>query len=796
MRLRDAIPSMFHRRVLLLGVLAAASACALGARVGMLTVARGESLRADAETRLYRWHWTPTSRGRILDRAGRVLAADRPSFDIAVSYEVLSGRWAARRAERTARALAGAEWTNLDDALRNDLRAHCERVYAAHVERGLNEIAGTAGLARADLDDRCARVLAGVERLREAVLRAAVDKAADARRAAGLPVTDAWVRERRVRLRRVLREETQAHAVIRGVDDAVAFAFLRLADQTRDLSFEFQGRERVEPADAVPGLEVWSSGDREYPFDEMTVELPRDSLPAPVRSDGPAAVTVRGVAAHLIGWMRPGFFAEHVQERAALLERDADLRARAVVHGRDRGSYEPGRDSSGQAGVEAAHEHALRGLRGMVSERLDRAERRDIPPEPGSTVRLTIDAELQARVEAILSPEFGLARVQPWHASGSEPPPMPIGTPLNGAAVVLDIASGEILAAASSPGLSRRALRADPEAVLGDEIDNPGVNRALDAAYPPGSIVKPLMLCEAVSRGVVTPGEAIPCTGHLAPSQPDQHRCWIYKQFGATHDEFLGHAPSPEDALMVSCNIYFFTLGRRLGVEGVLSAYRRFGLLEAWNLGAGPEFAGLFGPFDPALRRSRNDGSDCTIGDAIQMAIGQGPVAWTPLHAADAYATLARGGTRIAPRLVVAGSGAPPALASRDAGLDPRAVRAAIEGLRLAVNDRRGTGHSIVVDAAGTREPIFNTPGIEVWGKTGTAAAPDLRVDPDGPEGPEPARAVRSGDHSWFVVVAAREGEPPRVAIAVVMEYAGSGGRVSGPICNQIIRALLDTGYL
>jgi cell division protein FtsI/penicillin-binding protein 2 len=83
-----------------------------------------------------------------------------------------------------------------------------------------------------------------------------------------------------------------------------------------------------------------------------------------------------------------------------------------------------------------------------------------------------------------------------------------------------------------------------------------------------------------------------------------------------------------------------------------------------------------------------------------------------------------------------------------------------------------------------------------VWGKTGTADASPLVHDPDGPEGPQPRRKVRDGDHSWFVVLVGREGGPPRYAIAVLMEYAGSGGKVSGPICNQIIHALIAEGYL
>ena len=91
------------------------------------------------------------------------------------------------------------------------------------------------------------------------------------------------------------------------------------------------------------------------------------------------------------------------------------------------------------------------------------------------------------------------------------------------------------------------------------------------------------------------------------------------------------------------------------------------------------------------------------------------------------------------------------------------------------------------------KEPIFNVEGVKVWGKTGTATAPGLVVDHDG-MGPEKGELVLAGDHSWFVVLAGRD--RPRYVISVVTEYAGSGGKVSGPICNEIIRALVEEGAL
>jgi cell division protein FtsI/penicillin-binding protein 2 len=204
-------------------------------------------------------------------------------------------------------------------------------------------------------------------------------------------------------------------------------------------------------------------------------------------------------------------------------------------------------------------------------------------------------------------------------------------------------------------------------------------------------------------------------------------------------------------------------------------------LEEPFNLGIGGEYLGNAG--------RKVNGDPLYIGDAMLMAIGQGPVAWTPLHAADSYATLARGGLRITPRIL---ADAPPQ--ARDLHLDPESIDLAMRGLDLAANDELGTGSSIAY-ASGS-EPIFDVPGVDVWGKTGTATAVSLLgEDPDG-DGPEPRPVLRAGDHSWYVVLAGREGLQPRYAIAVIIEYGGSGGRVAGPVTEQIIYALVAEGYL
>lgn len=799
MTLSRLVPTMFHRRLLLLLGLIVAATVGLALQLSALTIVRADDLRAAAEAKLESVEWLPTVRGRILDRKGRVLAQDRPSFDLAVHYRVISGAWAEERAGAAARRLHRAQWREMNQDARRELVERYAAVYRAHLEQAWGLIASTAGLPRDEVEFRRQAVIDRVETLAQRIVNARQRRGVAASLARGREITTEVEDEIDRRAHADIRETTTAQVVIPRIPDRVGFEFVRLGTQKIDLAAP-DGATLEEGVPLVPGLEVVSAADREYPYGTLAVRIDRSSFPSPIASGGPADVTATGLLIHVLGWMGRNATAEDAEERAALLRSDPALKARSslVLGGHtydDRGRYEAG-DPVGRFGIEAGREELLRGLRGMHLRRFDTGAEHQVAAEPGADQRLTIDVNVQARVQAVMDPALGLACVQPWHALATrdaEGRPIPgtdIGTPLYGAAAVLDIETGDILAMVSTPGFTHEALQSDPSQIFDDPF-RPWINRVVSGSYPPGSIAKPLMLAAAVALGRHTLAHPIECNGHLLPHDPNSLRCWIYKRSQNdstphTHTLMLGHALDAREALMVSCNIYFFTLGRQLGVEGIRRAYEMFGLGKGWDLGlARPghpddEFAGRIGGVGAHA---------LSIGDAIQMGIGQGPVAWTPMHAADALATLARGGVRITPRLL---ADAP--VSRTDLHLDPAAAAAALDGLSLAVNDHRGTGHSIAV-AEQVREPIFNAPGVHVWGKTGTADAPRLLHDPDGP-GPDRPRLIRDGDHSWFVVLVGREGGPPRYAIAVMMEYAGSGGKVSGPICNQIIHALIAEGYL
>lgn len=810
MLIKTLFPSMFHRRLLLLGGLVGVSVVPLAFRLSRLTIASGAELRTEAESRLVRSTQTPTVRGSVLDRKGRILAQDRPSYDVAVAYTVITGQWATEQAMSAARRYAGAGWADLKTAQRKELADRFYPALFAHLGNAWTTVSQATGTPKAELDKRCTEVIRDVDSRRELYVRRFRERELRERVERGDDLTPAILAsvERRVEQARIA-EQKRPHVIVRRVPDDVGFSMQTLASEEVELEIP-DPYDRDRPplrwkVERIPGLQVIDGGDRDYPFESVAVSIDRSLFPTPLKNETPLELEVDGVACHVLGTLRDRLYGddyETIQDpvtgetsrtdkrismgdatlRASWLESNAREKAAAFDGSpMDRGAYREG-ERIGDTGIERSQENYLRGLRGLRTLRLDTGERVTVPATKGRDVHLTLDILLQARIQGLMSPEAGLAVVQPWH--GQESITQHPGEWLHGAAVVLDIDTGDLLAMVSTPTFTRHELKETPETIFGDPLALTHINRTVARPYQPGSIVKPLILVGAAENGVFRYGERIACTGHLFPNQPNMFRCWIYKRYSTTHSADMQHDPDASEAIMASCNIFFFTLGRRLGVKGIGEVYREFGVERTFDLGL------VNSRLENTVYPGRLTGFGKTtleLGDATQMGIGQGPVAWTPLHAADAYASLARGGVRVPPRLVQGRSREE----SEDLNLDGRMVSAAMEGLQRAVSDEKGTGHHVTVD--GHRENIFNVSGVKIWGKTGTATASDVLGDPDG-EGPMPRQLLARGDHSWFVIMVGRD--RPQYVISVVIDYGGSGGKVSGPLANQIIAALIAEGYL
>ncbi|MFN7397113.1 MAG: peptidoglycan D,D-transpeptidase FtsI family protein [bacterium] len=763
---------MFHRRLLLLGAAFCAAAAVPLLRTCDLTIRKGESLREQAEGRLVERRWIGTSRGKILDRDGRVLAIDKPSFNLEVDYPLISGQWAFAQAVRAARRRT-PEWTQLSPLERERLVQEGLGPYQQRLAEAWAEVSRLTGVPPSEIEERRSEIVARVSAQALAVWeshrRASIESLSR-----GRELTEAQepsTAESTLSLAEVarpIREQRTPHVLVRDLDEEMAFTF--------------PNESELAGSPLLPGMKLVDATRREYPSEEIAVVLDLSNFPGPLRSQKTQEVTARGVATGIIGWMRGQLFKEDFARRPP---RSIGDDGKPAI---DLGAYRPG-DSIGAAGLEWALEPELRGARGSVLERLDTGQSTRVERTPGKDVRLTLDSRLQARVQALMNPLTGLTVVQPWQNNKALDP----GTPLNAAAVILDIDTGEILSMVSTPTFTRQQLQDDPASVLGEASGQPLLSRAMGRAYAPGSIVKPLMLAGGVAQGVWEAGRTIDCTGHFHPDRPDMLRCWIYKQNNTTHTAQFGHPLTADEAVMVSCNIYFFTLGQKLGPEGIEKLFASLGVgtddgIKRPDLGVGYQFPGSVGRMSRRESPADESGDQrprITAGDAILMGIGQGPIAWTPLQAADAYATLARGGIRLVPKIRTD----VPSVRD-DLGWDRGSVQMAMRGLQRAVSEERGSGHHITYtgpDGVQAKEPTFNIPGVSIWGKSGTAdSGKKSQENPDA-----------SLDHSWFVVMAGAEGAArPRVVVALLVEYGGSGGRVAGPLANQILWALRAEGYL
>ncbi len=749
-----------RRRIGFLGMCAIGLVGLLVFRLWALTVWHGEELREEAESRLDRSIWLPTIRGSIIDRKGRVLAMDVPAWDVAIDYAVVNGSWVREHAERDARHSFGRSlWSKLPKSARDAAIESRIPPWQGVLDGVLNQVSTLCEVPRSQLDGTMREVFSRVER-----------------RAEGL-----WLRQREASARQgeqadvgvkptPIREQRMSHVLVQHVPDAVAFALRKLGDA-------YPGT--VEVLDGTRRVQLWSSAD---------VQMDASTLPAPLRRGGLKTVRVAGVLDHVLGSVRGDVWAEDLARRP-FTRPDGSV---------DAGGYGPTPDSIGSRGLEAAYEDWLRGERGQLRTKLDTNQTEREDPKPGRDLKLTIDAGLQARVQAILNPRLGLTKVQPWQ-HGGKPPPLPDGTALASAAVVLEIETGDILALGSWPTL------ADSDDLSASDRRRlvPGLDRAAEAVYPPGSIVKPLVYAGAVAKNRFPTKGAVVCQGHFFPELKDKARCWIWRpEHGmSTHSGLSGGPLSIEEAISRSCNIYFYTVAQKFGLRGMVQWYRDLGVGQTLGTGLqGSKIAAKRGdagegtgilPSDEDMTRleARRDAFTPII-----LGIGQGPIAWTPLQAANAFATLARGGVLRDARIVSDDAALPPDRRTGSLNIPDEARKRAIEGLRQAVEANHGTGHHVKY-GDGSTEVIFDVPGVRVQGKTGTAQASPLVVDGDGDGSPR--RILKGLDHSWFVgLVGDRAEKEPMFAIAVLVEYGGSGGKTAGPIAEQVVRALLDEGYL
>ncbi len=391
----------------------------------------------------------------------------------------------------------------------------------------------------------------------------------------------------------------------------------------------------------------------------------------------------------------------------------------------------------GATGVEAAWEHFLGGRHGeryVVVSAVGQQQGvvREEPAVPGHDLGVTIDLDLQ--------------RV---------------------AATALGDAAGSVVALEPDTGAVRVLLSApafDPNAFVGrlshqewrelaEDPGHPLQDRALQGVYPPGSTIKPFFAVGGLAEHLIDASTSVFCRGSVV-LYGHPFRCWRRSGHGTVT---LGRS------IEVSCDVYYYLLGQRLGISDMATWLHRFGFGRPTGIGFPTEAGGLVGT--PEWSR-RVRGTPWYPGEAVSVSIGQGPLLVTPLQLARAYAALANGGHLVTPYLVEP----TPRPQTVDLGLDPDQLAQVTRGLERVIHGAEGTARSLA--------------SLPAAGKTGTAQVARLQ---EGVSSDELAPELRH--HAWFVGWAPVE--HPRLVVAVIVEHGGGGGAVAAPVARAVLEAAL-----
>ncbi|MFO7676679.1 MAG: penicillin-binding protein 2 [bacterium] len=394
-------------------------------------------------------------------------------------------------------------------------------------------------------------------------------------------------------------------------------------------------------------------------------------------------------------------------------------------------------DFVGRDGIEGRYEAALRGRDGVEYIEVDvrgqeigpLAEKRLVEPQAGSDLHLTVDARLHRECERLMRGRAG-------------------------AAVALDVRTGEVLCLYSQPGYDPGIFTGPIPARLWDSlVGSPGrpfFHRAICAGYPPGSVFKPFVALAALESGRATAGTRYaPCQGSYRYGDRT-FACW------SRHGSL-----AMVDALAHSCNVYFYQLGLDLGLDSLASFVGSFPFGRPTGIDVPNEAPGRLPTRDWLDKRyGRNRWGRGTL---LNLSIGQGEMLATPLQVALAFAAIAGEGRYHLPHIVArVDSAGVTTLRAR-----PRAGRAAGDAASYRIVKR---GLERVVERGTAR--AARLADVAIAGKTGTAQNPS------------------GEDHAWFACYAPVDN--PEIAVAVIVERGGHGGAVAAPIARQLVRRWFD----
>lgn len=407
----------------------------------------------------------------------------------------------------------------------------------------------------------------------------------------------------------------------------------------------------------------------------------------------------------------------------------------------------------GKDGLEKYLEDYLRGKNGVGSIEqssggVNISETVQTEPTPGNDVCLTIDLDMQLACEKALRETINEISTSSGSPEGGRDADA-------GSAVVIDVNTGEILAMVSYPSYDIQSFNREYNKLLSNS-SKPLFNRALAGTYSPASTFKLLVGAAALEEDIIKLDDEILDTGKYTYFKDYQPACWIYNQTGGTH----GYENVTE-AIRDSCNVFFYDVGRRLTIDKINQYAKKFGLGEKSGIELSQEEkAGVVA--SPENRKK--NGGIWYPGDVCQTAIGQSDTLVTPLQLANYMATIANGGTRYKPHLIKSIQGknserlsetTPEVLA--EIKLKKENQTAIVEGLRQVVTD-------------GTAFNAFLGCKTQVAAKTGSAQTSEIYTN--------------------GICIAYAPYDEPQIAIACVIEKAGSGANVAGAV-----RKIVDSYY-
>jgi penicillin-binding protein 2 len=408
----------------------------------------------------------------------------------------------------------------------------------------------------------------------------------------------------------------------------------------------------------------------------------------------------------------------------------------------------------GKVGVETKLEPLLRGKAGAKRVEVNAAGRvmRELDRQEGtrgSDVQLTIDAALQGYVQARLSKE-------------------------SASAVVIDCETGDLLACASAPSFDpnlfvRGISQADYGKLTGNKY-RPLASKTVQGLYPPGSTFKMITAMAALEAGLIGPDETAYCPGHLTVSGRRFH-CW----------KRAGHGwVDLQDSLKKSCDVYYYDLAIKVGIEKISAMAKRFGLGVRHDI---PMSAVAEGLAPTMAWKQTFHGQPWRVGDTVNSSIGQGFMLASPLQLAVMSARIATGRS-VTPRLVKSIDGVEQPLGGGESlGVNENNLRKMRRAMYAVVNDRRGTAYrSRIIDEE-----------MRMAGKTGTSQVRNITAA-------ERRAGVISNedlpwerrDHALFVNFAPFEN--PKAAVSVIVEHGGGGSKAAAPIARDITLQALYGG--